>query len=227
MAAREVSVGGLVLVVACTLAPGAYAFFVSGPMVGVLGALGGALVGLAVFFSARAIRLHRSLEDAPAPQVLSLPPDQALSVLSAMVNRGAGSGGAGLASEVLSTLASISERAESDLSGAIVDAEDLRVRFPRSPAVPAELARLHRKREAPQAAARCASEAIALAVNGGMNAVAARTYAEFEGQRDLLELAPREWEALARVLEARDDPDAAAWARGRGAPASENPAGLD
>lgn len=219
MADREVSLGGLLIVLLCTGGLGAWGYLASGPMVGVLGALGGALVGFAVYFSMRAISVHRSLEDAAAPQVLSLPPDQALNVLSAMVNGDAGR--ANLASEVLTTLAAISERAQGDLEGAIVEAEELRREFPRSPAVPAELARLHRKRNAPMAAAACASQAITLALHGGMNAVAARTFAELDADRELLELQAREWEALARVLEVREDAEGAAWARGRGAAVDE------
>jgi hypothetical protein len=213
VADRQVSLGGLLTVLGCAGGLGAWGTLTGGPMVGILGGLGGALVGFAIFFSVRAVRVHRSLEDAPAPQVLSLPPDQALSVLSAMVNRD--SGRANLASEVLTTLAAISERAESDLPSAIVEAEDLRGRFPRSPAVPAELARLHRKREAPEAAAACAAQAITLALHGGMNAVAARTFAELGAERELLELAEPQWDALARVLEVRDDEDGATWVRTR------------
>ena len=206
---REVSFGAILLVTGCTLALGMYAMTQGGPMTAFLGAAGGALTGFAILYAYRAVSLHKQLEGPPPPQVLSLPPEQALSVLSAMVNRDGGQ--PALASEVLEALAAVRERAESDLDAAIVEAEELRGRHPRSPAIPAQLARLHREREADAASAAAASNAITLAVRGGMNSVAAKVYEEFVGLRERFELDTATWRGLARVLAARDQADAAAW----------------
>jgi hypothetical protein len=178
-------------------------------MVGLLGALGGGLVGLAAYYTLRAVRLHRALGDRPAPPLLELPPDQALTVLSAMVNRDGD--GPSLASEVLTTLAAIKDKSKEDLDGALVDAEDLRLKYPRSPAIAVELARLHQARGAEQSTAKAASEAITLALDGGMNSVAGRVFQDFEAARPALELEKRHWQALARVLEARELSEESAW----------------
>lgn len=211
---REVSVPGIVLVAGLSFGGGYYGLHVGGTLVGLLGALGGALVGLAGYFVMRAVRLHDELRDRPAPRVLELPPDQALSVLSAMVNKDGD--GRSLASEVLTSIAGIKRKSEEDLEGAVVDAEDLRRKFPRSPAVVAELARLHRLRGADQSTAKAASEAIALAIDGGMNSVAARVFQDFESLRAQLGLNEAHWQALARILDARELPEDAVWCREHG-----------
>lgn len=210
---REVSLPGILLVAALAFGGGYWGLAAGGTMVGLLGALGGALVGFAVYFVLRGVRMHRALSDRPAPQVLDLPPDQALSVLSAMVNRDGG--GASLASEVLTSLAAIKKKSEEDLDGALVDAEDLRRKHPRSPAIAAELARLHQKRGAEQSTAKAASEAIALALDGGMNSVAGRVFADFESARPMLELEKRHWKGLAKVLEAREMEEETKWCLAR------------
>jgi hypothetical protein len=210
---REFSLPGILLIAATTFCVGLYGLSWGGPMGGLLGALGGALVGFALFFTYRAVHVHRSLEGPIAPQVLQLPPEQALSVLSAMVSRDGGQ--PVLASDVLGRLATIKTQADTDLDGAIVEAEQLRSKHPRSPAIPAEIARLHRQRNAERAAATSASQALALALTGGMNSVAARVYEDFSDLREHLDLAPPHWKALSRALSARDHTDAATWCQAR------------
>lgn len=202
-----------------------YAMTQGGPMTAFLGAAGGALTGFAILYAYRAVTLHKKLEGPPPPQVLSLPPEQALSVLSAMVNRDGAQ--PVLASEVLKALAAVRERAEGDLDAAIVEAEELRGKHPRSPAVPAELARLHRRREADGASAAAASNAITLAVRGGMNSVAGNVYEEFVELRERFELDAGTWRGLAKVLAARDQGEAGAWCEERAQPASGTGTGTE
>lgn len=183
-------------------------FMQLGPFGALLGALLGAGLGLGVAAFMRAAQVHRELEGPRPPDVRALPPDKALQVLAAT----AGMGAAGsLVSEIGKRLSAIEELADGDLEAAVVECEELRREHRLAPAVPATLARLELRRERPEAAARAASTAIALAVHGGMNALAVGVYEEFAEHRELMTLERSARDGLARALSTRGASEAAAW----------------
>jgi hypothetical protein len=155
-------------------------------------------------------RAQASLREPPAPAVEMLPPDKALAVLSAAT--GAGRDGPG-GSEVLSELDEIRSQASANPGAALLRAESLKERYPRNPAVAAELARLHGSAGREQKARELAGESIRLALDGGMNPVAASFFEEFEAYRDQLDLDDRLLERLALALDARGSDELARWCR--------------
>jgi hypothetical protein len=155
-------------------------------------------------------RAQASLREPPAPAVENLAPDKALAVLSAAT--GAGRDGPG-GSEVLSELDEIRAQASANPGAALLRAEALKERFPRNPAVAAELARLHGSAGREEKARELAAESIRLALDGGMNPVAAAFFEEFAAARDHLGLDAPLLERLALALEARGSADLASWCR--------------
>jgi hypothetical protein len=212
----DLSVGAVASIALTTLVGFAWGRTFASPLAAWVGALGGALAGFAAIHLARAIRLHRALVGPTPPDVRGLPPEQALAVLTAGLDRDRA---ARPISDVLVALARIREQARDDPEAAIVQAEELRTRWPTSPAIPVELARLHRARGRDGAATVAASQAIALALRGGMNSVAVAVWLEHPAP-DRIEVAAADRERLARALEAHGRAEAAQACRGRPAPES-------
>ena len=205
---------GAILVVLTGALAGLGYLQLGGVLGGLFGALSGVVLGVVGYVAVRAAKVHREAIGPKAPTGLQgLPPEQAISVLSAMVGNEGGS--PALSSPVLEALAKIKDKAETDLEAAVVATEELREEYPRAPAVPAQLADLHRRRGQMESALKAASTAINQAVEGGMNVVAGRVYEDFKAQRDGLELSTASYERLAGVLGHRGDEDGARWARER------------
>ena len=171
----------------------------------------GAITGLGLYVVMRARSLEGPLGEREAPDVLGLPPERALTVLGALMNKGDA-----LSSPLLSALAEVRTRAESDLEGAIERALTLASQHPRSPAVQAELARLHARRGDEKACAGATARAIELSLRGGMNGLAARTFEDLSPEwRDGLELSRDDLQALERALAARGCEQERAWVAAR------------
>ena len=204
----------VVVVVACLVAGSTLGWFTSGPMGGLFGVLVGAAIG-ALFFTI--IRIQASsarFDEKPAPDVRDLPPDQAMQVLAAMMEAGAGESRIGpvIQGGVLGEIGKARQRAkQGDLEGALAKLRALAEEHPRSPAVPAEMVRLlegHEDRQ--EERLRAATKGISLAIKGGMNRLAARIHNELEeSQRDNLPLESGTWKQLAKVLDVHHEPDAA------------------
>lgn len=177
---------------------------------GLTGFVVGGLLGVTVTAVVGYTRAQASLREPPAPAIEALPPDKALAVLSAAT--GAGREGPG-GSEVLSELEEIRSQASANPGVALLRAKSLKEKYPRSPAVAAELARLHGSAEREEEARKLAGEAIRLALDGGMNPVAASFFEEFAASRDHLGLDARLLERLALALDARGSDELASWCR--------------
>ncbi|NVB40616.1 hypothetical protein G6O69_22440 [Pseudenhygromyxa sp. WMMC2535] len=202
-----------VVLVLLSLAGGAlWGWRLSGPMGGLLGVLLGAAVGALVFTLMRATVTAQQLAERDAPDVRELPPDQAIQVLSAFMSAGASSGDSlvsmtafagGLLGEV-GKARSLAKKG--DPEGAIAMLDGLAKDNPRSPAIPAELARIYRKQDELDASRSAATRAIQLALTGGMNRLAAKVFSELEDEdRDELGLSSEEWLTLGKVLDNAGD----------------------
>ena len=146
--------------------------------------------------------------DGSGPDVSALPARQALAALSAAT------GAVGnFDSPQMKALEEVAKKADADPRGALTDVERLKDEFPRSPLVTAELARRCQAVGQEDAARRAAGEAIVLALDGGMNPMAARLLAEFRGYRDDLSLDDGQRRRLAGAAEASGDDSGAAWCR--------------
>ena len=202
------------LVILCLGLGSGAGWLYGGPMGGLLGVLVGAAVGALTFTLMRAQASSARFDEKPAPDVRELPPDQAMQVLAAMMEAGAGESRIGPVIEggVLGEIGKARKRAkQGDLEGALAKLRALAEEHPRSPAVPAEIVRLladHEDRE--EERLRAATQGISLAINGGMNRLAARIHNELEEpQRDRLPLESGTWKQLAKVLDVHEEPDAA------------------
>jgi hypothetical protein len=180
----------------------------AGPLGGLLGVLIGTAVGALAFTLIRAHANSQRFADQSAPDVRELPPDQAVLVLSAMLGANAGDGGSGgpaLTGGLLGEIGKAKARAETDLDGALALLRGLAEDHPRSPAVPAAIVSVLADRPAHTDERRvAASTVMRLALTGGMNRLAAQTYAQLEvGEREGLELSPDQRALLGKALTAQ------------------------
>lgn len=217
------------LVAIALIGGAAWGWSYAGPMGGLLGVLLGAALGALIFTIARLTSQPDHFGERPAPDVRELPPDQAVQVLSAMLGAQASKAEAGgpgfeLGGGLLGSIAKAEARAEDgDPAGAIAKLKALAEDHPRSPAIPAALARIQRRladRDQDQAtrdeARRSAERAITLAIHGGMNRLAATVFAELgEDERGALELEGGSWDRLAKILDHAGDEAGAELARSR------------
>jgi hypothetical protein len=203
--------GALVLVFVAAVALG---WLIGGPVGavagGAIGAFGGVVAG-----SWRGVQRARSMLDVPRVDVRPLPPQQALAVMSAIAGSQSVLGGATFRSALLARLEEIREMAPRDPREALLLASELSDDYPRSPAARGELARRLFAVGDCGAGIIAASEAIALALDGGMNPAAAALFDELGEHRETIVLRAAHLERLARVLENRDDRTGAAWCRAR------------
>lgn len=199
--------GSASLVVGAAVIGAATGWVTSGPFAAV--AIGtGAAVAVGVVVAARRMRQVGKALDGPTPDVSQLPAKQALAALSAATG-----GSASFDSPQMRALDGVAATAEHDPEAALREAERARDQFPRSPLVTAEVARRCTALERHDAAASNASDAIRLALDGGMNPMAAKLLAEFETYRDDFSLTTAHRERLAGAALAAGDVDAAAWCR--------------
>jgi len=180
---------------------------ISGPLLAIGLAIASATLTTIIVGARRMGDVGKAL-DGSGPDVSALPARQALAALSAATG-GAGS----FDSPQMRALEQVAKKAESDPTGALTDVERLKDEFPRSPLVTAELARRCQAVGQEDAARRAASEAIVLALDGGMNPMAARLLAEFKDYRDGLALDDGQRQRLAGAAEASGDDSGAAWCR--------------
>lgn len=201
-ARAELSPTGNVLVIATFIAAGWSGYVLGGLVTGFLSAVGVTSAFAAGWILFRARQADRT-RVAAVPDVRNLPPTQALSVMGALVDGGA------FRSELLTELQAIDERIEEDPRAAHEALEALAEKHPRSPAVRARIARTHLALDDAAAAAASVSHAIASALDGGMNPMAARLFVEFEALRDDVELSERHRTALTKTLRAHGHLEAA------------------
>lgn len=175
-----------------------------------MGALGGAGITAAVVVVRRLGRQTRRLEEPPAVDLRGLPPSAALSIMSAT-----GGDGARFASELLTRLQNIEDRATDDAGAALRDLDALQQQHPRSPALWASRARIFHRLGRLEEAALAASRAITWGLDKGMNPMAARTFTEQGEMRGQLQLDGVHWERLARALDAQGRIEDATWCRNR------------
>lgn len=175
---------------------------------------GGWLLALALFVLVssvvfmRALRRNQAmLREPEVPGLSELPPAQAIAVLSALR-------GPQLQSALLTRIEQIERTAEHDARSGLAELDALLVEHPRS--VPALLlrARLQFELESDDAAESW-SRALALALDGGLNLLAARAFDRHVAHRERLVLDRRHLEALAKALAAHGHDDDAAWCRAR------------
>lgn len=219
------------LVVVSLVGGSVWGWFYAGPLGGLLGVLIGTAVGAVAFTIVRATANANSFDERPAPDVRELPPDQAMQVLTALMNASAGDSRSApiLDGGLLGEIAKAKAKAKAgDLPGALAHLRELGLAHPRSPAVPAEVARLLASHEpgedadASEAGAvrsqqiEAASQAIELALPGGMFRLATQVYTELdEPGREALQLAPGSWGQLGKIFATRGDEDLAASCRAR------------
>lgn len=173
-----------------------------GLMGGLIGAVLGALVPATAISLRQLSRGNRALQ-AENPIVHGLPPDQALTVLSAAASRGRDGGGMiSFRSQVLIELEQAALLGRTDPAEALQRVRTLAQAHPRSPAVHAELARRHLALHQPVEARASVSHALALALDGGMNPMAAKLVSEFGSLREDLKLSATHAARLAKVLQA-------------------------
>ena len=185
----------------------------AGPLGGLFGALLGTAIAALTVTIARAMSAAGRYGERPAPDVRELPPEQAIEVLSAMMGAGASEArggqaapdmGGGLLTQIRKARA---RAAAGDLDGAAAKLRELADAHPRSPAAPAALARVLRGEDQHDAERRrWAGRAIALAIHGGMNRLAAQVFEELdESEHDALELEDTQWRQLGKIFSARGD----------------------
>lgn len=184
-----------------------------GPLGAFVGAAAGATAGIVAASWRRLQRVRRTLGGPGVPDVGALPPQRALAVMAAVSGGEAAPGMATFRSELLARLEEIRDQAGSNGQLALALARELSTEHPRNPAARAEVARLHLALGDTKAGVAAGAEAIALALDGGMNPTAAKLFEELEAHRDALRLTPRHRELLARVLDHRQDISGAAWCR--------------
>lgn len=199
------AVVAIALVVVSIIGGGWWGYSLVGAVGMLLGVMLGGCIGALAFTVIRATAQVDQFAERPAPDVRELPPDQALQVLSAlMVARGTGDDGAKtpeLGGGLLKDIARARDIAASgDLDGATAKLRALAEAHPRSPAVPAELARVRCEANDVEGARANTSRALQLALDGGMNKLAGRLFAELDpDDADHIELDPRAWSQLAKV----------------------------
>ncbi len=168
-------------------------------------------VGIAI---ARA-RATATALDGPAPDLRGLEPKQALAVLGSVAQ-----GNAAHSLDLESPQGEAVEeiQATTDPVQALALAYRHVDKFPRSGLVRAELARQLLIKGDEEAARAAMAEAIAQALDGGSNPLAARLFVEFFEHRDALDLPPLSLRRLAGAVEAAGHPDAATWCRTQSEP---------
>ncbi len=176
------AVVAVVLVVVALVAGSWWGWAYAGPLGGLLGILLGTAVGALAFTILRARASARRFAERSAPDVRALPPEQAVQVLSAMLGASAGDerGGPALAGGLLGEIAKAQARAQQgDLDGALAKLRGLGEDHPRSPAVPAAIARILAADPSRAGERRAAARsALELALRGGMNRLATQIWAE-------------------------------------------------
>jgi hypothetical protein len=208
------------LVIIALAAGSAWGWYYAGPLGGLLGVLLGTAIGALLFTIVRAKASSQQFDEAPAPDVRELPPDQAMQVLTALMAASASGSYARLELEggLLSEIAKARKRAKGgDLDGAMALLRALQEEHPRSPAVPLEITRvLAGHDEHNDERQRATITTITLAIRGGMNRLAAELYEKLdEDKREQLKFDDAVWERLAKVFSARDDSENAAACRAR------------
>ncbi|WP_157595514.1 hypothetical protein [Plesiocystis pacifica] len=216
----------VVLVTVLLLIVGGYwGWTQNGPLGAMLGVMLGAALGALIYTVVRVSDHSNRIAEPSAPDVRELPPDQALQVLSALMNAAASASesGASFSLGLLGEIAAARDKAskKGDIEGAIKELKRLAEEHPRSSAVSAELSRVHRMAGDEEAAKKAASEALYLALRGGMNGLALQLFAEFDGAEELT-LEGSYWEQLARILDHADKPEDAAKCRARAGGGSES-----
>lgn len=156
----------------------------------------------------RALRRNRALLHEPdVPQLGELAPSQAMAVLSALKGRP-------LQSDALARIEELEKIAEHAPERALVRAHELLAEQPRNVPVLFMCARLQFELDHADAPATW-SRALGLALDGGLNVLAAREFDRHAGKRERLELDRAHLLALGRALAARNLDDEAAWCRAR------------
>ena len=186
-------------------------FIAAGPLGAFLGAALAAFGGIMGVSRTRMLGTRRMLDE-PRVDLRPLPPQQALAVLSTLASP---QGRATFRSALLARLDEIRAVAPRDPHEALILARELSADHPRNPAARAELSRRLLAVGERRASLQVGSEALALALDGGMNPAAAALFDELAEHRDALVLAPHHLERLARVLEHHADPAGSAWCRAR------------
>ncbi len=167
-----------------------------------------AFVAVSTIVFMRALRRSRAmLQEPELPQLGALPPSQAMAVLSALK-------GKTLQSEALARIEELERIAEHDAARALVATEEMLADAPRN--VPALLLRARLQFELEHAGAAASwSRALTLALDSGLNGLAARAFDRHVAHRDRLELDGPHLVALAKALAAHGHDDDAAWCRAR------------
>jgi len=147
-----------------------------------------------------------------APNLAGLAPGQALSVMGAMTG---GENALSFKSELLTKLEEIDETLEDQPAAALEALEPFASEYPRSPAVHLRRARALLGSGEPDTAAHAVSTAIAHALDGGMNPMAANIFVEFEGTREDLDLDDRHVRTLGKALAQRGHSAEAQWCESR------------
>jgi hypothetical protein len=209
---REASTSGVLWLGAGAIVGGAVGWGAGDVVGGTVGALLATCV-LGVGLAIARVKTTATALDGPAPDLRGLDPKQALAVLGS-VARGASTHALDLESPQGQAVERARQAAQRDPAAGLSVARTIADEFPRSGLVRGELARqlfAHAHPEAPGVA----GEAIALALDGGSNPLAARLLVEFFEHRDALSLPDTSLPRLAGAAEAAGHADAARWCRDR------------
>ncbi len=179
---------------------------------GFFSALGVTTAAAVVGFARKIRAADRTRLAQTAPNLTGLAPTQALSVMGAMTGA-ARSGRFG--SELLTTLEALDETLERAPQAALDALGPLVQEHPRSPAVHLRFARAHQAKDDLELATDSASTSIRLALDGGMNPMAASIFVELDALRDDMNLEDRHWRTLSKALRLRGHAAEAAWCEQR------------
>ena len=115
------------------------------------------------------------------------------------------------AEDVQHALTKLTERAASDLPGAIAEAEALKARAPGNPLVLSQLTQLYVLASRIPDGLSCGAETLSRALSEGNGGLAAQVFAQLSEHKKALQLQPNDWDELARALLTKLNFADAAW----------------
>jgi hypothetical protein len=170
---------------------------------GLVGALGGSLAGAAILIVLNHSRTRREGRSFPVHDLQGITPEQAASLLAATPSPSKGERAMpAFKSDIVAQIEQALEDTKGEPRAALARIEQLRDTYPRSAAVWSELVRRRLAVDKRDDAWDALDRALVLALDGGMNSLAAKLAAEFPEGREHLDLGEERKARLERAIEA-------------------------
>ena len=170
---------------------------------GWLGALGGSLMGAAVLVVLNAARTRRSGRSFPVQNLQGITPEQAAKLLAATPSPNKSQRPMpAFKSDIVTQIEDALQETQDEPRMALARIEQLRDKHPRSAAVWSELVRRRLAVQRPEEAWDALGRAIELALDGGMNSLAAKLATEFPAGVEAIDLGESHASRLQRAIEA-------------------------